>query len=388
MGEPEEELARVRAEFATFSSRLAHDLRGIFSNIDGFAGALQEQAGGKLTDKEARYLQRIAAGARRGDSVVRDLALLSATAVAQMQPQALDFGALVRQAIRDLAPQLAGRALDWELADGDWPQLVADPALLRLAVDQLLANAAKFTRGQAHGRVRVELQGEASEWVVAVTDNGAGFDPAYADRLFQAFERLHLPTEFEGNGIGLAVVKLVAQRHGGGVQAQALAGGGARFAFSLRRRAAEAMPVQAPADEAPAEEATARRPLRVLVVDDEPLVLATVKAMLERDGHQVLAAAGGLAGLQALAQQGREARRFDLVLTDWLMPGASGADVVQAARASDPAVRILVLTGQRPQVRGGPGIPGGVDGLLQKPLRPAELRRAVQAVMGARPGAA
>jgi CheY-like chemotaxis protein len=371
------ELDRVRAEFATFSGRLSHDLQAILANIDGFAGALDDKAAGKLTETELRYLQRIQAGAQRGGSVTRDLASLSAAAVAEMRPHSVDAAALIDECIAQLSPRLEGRSVEWELADKPWPRIVADPALLRLALGHLLGNAVKFTRGRQPARIRVGVASAAGEWVINVADNGAGFDPAYADRLFRAFERLHLATEFEGNGIGLAMVKGVAQRHGGTVRAEALPEGGAVFTITLRRQPGHSAPEPA----APVDGKAVRK-LRILVADDEALVLATVKLMLERDGHEVVAAAGGAAALEILEAQ--QARPFDLVVSDWLMPGVGGAAVVQAAKALHPSSRAIVLTGQRPDIRGGHDVPAAVDHVLEKPVTPAKLRQAVARAVKAR----
>lgn len=371
----EAELAAVRAEFATYSGRLSHDLRGIFRNIDGFACALREQAAGRLTGKEARYVERIEAGARRGDGVVRDLSALSAAAVAPLQPHPVDLAGVVRQSIQDLAPQREGRQVEWEVADVPGPRVVADAGQVRLAVDHLLANALKFTRERAPACIRVEIETTPADCAITVTDNGVGFDPAYGDRLFQAFERLHLPSEFEGNGLGLALVRTVAQRHGGRVRAEALPQAGARFTLILPR-GGDAAPALQPARPAASAAAGTGR-LRILLVDDEPMVLGTLQMLLERAGHEVVAAAGGAAGLQALGQQAQGTRPFDVVLTDWLMPQVSGEDIVQLAQTRDPRPRVILLTGQRPDAHGRHAAPAGVDQVLEKPVRPADLRRAL-----------
>ncbi|MDB5857337.1 MAG: two-component system sensor histidine kinase/response regulator [Ramlibacter sp.] len=374
----ESELGRVRAEFATFSGRLSHDMQGIFRNIEGFASAVREQGGGRLTEKEAHYLQRIQAGARRGDSLMRDLASLSAASVAELRAYPVDLAGLVDQCIQDLAPGLSGRAVDWERAGTPWPRVMADPALLRLALDHLLGNALKFTRGRAPARIRIDVAATPEEWVLTVADNGAGFDAAYVDRLFKAFERLHLPTEFEGNGVGLALVKMVVERHGGRVRAEAPAAGGAVITITLRRQSLEAV-AAGPVREASAAAGGGGRKLRILVVDDDALVLTTLRLMLERDGHQVVAAAGGAAALATLEQQGA---RFDLVIADWLMPQVGGAEVVQAVKAAQPFTPVIVLTGQRPDMLGQHDVPAAVDQVLDKPITPAKLRSAVAAVAG------
>lgn len=376
------ELARVRTEFLQFSNRLSHDVQGIFSNIEGFARALRAQGAGAFTVKQEHQLQRIEAGARRGDSIMRDLASLSAATVTQARLQPVNLAELVNQCIRDLSSSLAGRAVEWEMANRPWPRVVADPVLLRLAVDHLLGNAVKFTRGRAPGRIRIEMAATPEEWVITVADNGAGFDPAYGGRLFKPFERLHLATEFEGNGVGLAMVKMVAERHGGRVRAEAPPGGGAIFTLTLRHSEPDSPSTQHGLQQSAAAAPEARSNLLILVVDDEPLVLATIRLILERDGHEVVTAGAGAAAIDALQRQEHEPRGFDLVISDWAMPTIGGADVVRAARVLQPDARIIVLTGQRPTVDDQYDLSTAVDHVLAKPVTPAGLRSAVATALG------
>lgn len=377
--ESQAELARVRAEFATFSGRLSHDLQAVMRNIDGFAEALQDQQDGALTQRQARYVERIRAGARRGDGILRDLSALSATTVASMEPTAVDVESLVDTAVRELAPACAGRQVHWERAGTPWPRLHADPALLRLVIDQLLANALKFTRGRAPAHIRVQVTADANGGALVVTDNGVGFDPAYESRLFGAFERLHDAAEFEGNGIGLALVRTVVQRHHGQVRAQALPEGGALFGVRLPHGPAQPRPT--PTSSSPQREG-ARDPgkLRVLLVDDEALVRVTVQMMLQREGHAVTTAADGAAALQLLAAGASDA--IDLLLCDWSMPGIGGGDVVRAAKRAQPGIRAIVMTGQRPDAEGQHAMPAEVDQVLDKPVSLARLREAMGSAMG------
>lgn len=371
------ELAQVRAEFGTFSSRISHDLQGIFRNIDAFAEVLEEQLAGQASERQRHYMGRIRAGASRGDSIMRDLAALSAAVVAKVERAPVDVASLVEQAIRDLAPACAGRDVQWELAGAPWTRPMADPALLRLAVDQLLANALKFTRGREPACIRIEATAQDERWSLSVADNGVGFDTAYAARLFSPFERLHDAKEYEGNGIGLALVRTLVERQDGQVSAEAPPAGGAIFRLVLRQPGTEA--TGGGADSAacdpslPAE--GGGRKLRVLLVDDEAMVRVTVKLMLEREGHQVLAAADGAAALQLLESD--DCGPIDLLLTDWLMPQVGGAELIRAARQLLPGVRVVVMTGQRPASYDQDELSTPVDEVLAKPVRLADLRRAL-----------
>ncbi len=375
------ELAQVRAEFGTFSSRISHDLQGIFRNIDGFAQVLEEQLAAQASERQRHYMARIRVGACRGDSILRDLAALSAAMVAEVELARVDVAMLVEQSIQDLAPAYAGRDVQWELAGAPWPTPVADPALLRLAVDQLLGNAVKFTRGREPAHIRVEVTAQGERWSLAVADNGVGFDSAYATRLFRPFERLHDAREYEGNGIGLALVRTLLERQDGEVSAEAPTAGGAIFRLALRQPGAKGMGHPAgSADSHPSAPGEADgRKLRVLLVDDEPMVRMTVKLMLEREGHQVLAAADGAAALQLLVSA--KCAPMDLLITDWLMPQVSGAEVIRAARQFLPGIRVMVMTGQRPDFRGQHELSAPVDQVLAKPVRLSELRRALAGVM-------
>jgi CheY-like chemotaxis protein len=283
--------------------------------------------------------------------------------------------------MHEVLPAVEGRAVEWSVEPARWPTLVADPALLQAALGQLLANAAKFTRGRAPAQIRIQLEETPSEWRIAVGDNGAGFDPAYADRLFTPFERLHTASEFEGNGIGLAIVKLVAQRHGGRVEAEGHPGEGARVAFTLRRPSGpvrESAPHDGEASALPP--AGGARALRVLLADDEALVLGTLQGMLERLGCEVTVASGGPAALQLLERHAACGPAFDLVISDWLMPHVTGPQLARAARQMFPDARVVLLTGQRPQVDGSYPTPASVDEVLGKPVRSGSLREVLSRV--------
>ncbi|MEJ2662178.1 MAG: ATP-binding protein [Desulfobacteraceae bacterium] len=141
---------------------------------------------------------------------------------------------LVREVIHELEPDAAGRTIEWRV--GDLPEVRGDTAMLRMVLDNLIANALKFTRPRQQARIEIgSLPGQASEAIIFVRDNGVGFDMAYVDKLFGVFQRLHRAEEFEGTGIGLANVGLIIARHGGRTWAEGKVNQGATFFFSLPR---------------------------------------------------------------------------------------------------------------------------------------------------------
>ncbi len=144
----------------------------------------------------------------------------------------VDLGELVRDVIRELAPDLQGRAVAWHIAE--LPIVTGDQAMLRMALVNLIANALKFTRPRPQAEIEIGWErGAAAETVVFVRDNGVGFDMTYADKLFGVFQRLHHADEFEGMGIGLANVRRIITRHGGRTWATGEVDHGATFYFSL-----------------------------------------------------------------------------------------------------------------------------------------------------------
>jgi signal transduction histidine kinase len=216
---------------------VTHDLRSPLGAIVNFATVLELDVGEKL-DPEARgLLVRIRRAAHSALELLDGLARLTRSARDPLHKVPVDADALAREAFVDLpAAQRGG-----ELTLGPLPGAVADPALLRACFAELLANAAKFSRGSEKPRVTVGGRRESDGSVVYwVADEGVGFDPRFSSRLFRAFERLHSRDEFPGAGVGLAIVRQVAERHGGRVWAEGVPGCGARFYFSLA--AAEAAP--------------------------------------------------------------------------------------------------------------------------------------------------
>ncbi|HSH90860.1 MAG TPA: PAS domain S-box protein, partial [Ramlibacter sp.] len=227
------ELEQANKDLESFSYSIAHDLRAPLSSIDGFSRALEELAGPALGDPAQHYLRRVRAGVRQMAELTDDLLTLSSLSKGAVQRQPMDLAALARTQAATFREQSPARnvKIDIEPAlnvDGDGrlvPQLVAN----------LLGNSWKFTRGRADAHIEIGRckPQENGTPVFYVRDNGAGFDMAYAARLFQPFHRLHTPAEFEGNGVGLAIAGKIVARHGGRIWAESKPGEGATFWFTL-----------------------------------------------------------------------------------------------------------------------------------------------------------
>lgn len=231
-----EQLATANRELEAFSYSVSHDLRAPLRAIDGFAQALCEDLGEGLKDPAAGHLRRIRAAAHRMGRLIDDLIELSRVARAPMQSQEVDLTALSRAVVQDLAVAEPGRQVEVNVAEGLSGR--GDPHLLRVVMDNLLGNAWKFTGRNPRARIDVgAAAGDDGVTAYFVRDDGAGFDMAYADKLFGPFQRLHGQAEYPGTGIGLATVQRIVHRHGGRVWAQAAPGAGATFRFTLGRAA-------------------------------------------------------------------------------------------------------------------------------------------------------
>ncbi len=231
VGERTAELEAANKEMEAFTYSVSHDLRAPLRAIDGFSQALLEDYSDKVDAEGQEYLQRVRAASQRMGKLIDDLLRLSRLARAPMNRQVVDLSAAVTRIVEELRTAEPERAVEVVIPPG----LVAegDPGLLEVVLRNLLGNAWKFTGKTANARIefgRTEHEGRAAFFV---RDNGAGFDMAYVDRLFGAFQRLHTENEFPGTGIGLATVQRIIRRHGGRVWAEGAVGQGATFAFVL-----------------------------------------------------------------------------------------------------------------------------------------------------------
>jgi light-regulated signal transduction histidine kinase (bacteriophytochrome) len=225
------QLEAANKELEAFAYSISHDLRAPLRAIDGFSQALLEDYGSHLDDQAREYAQRVRAGAQRMGTLIDGLLELSGLTRAVIRRQAVDLSAMARQVLEELTTSDPGRRMDVSIADG--LVVEGDSRLIRVVLDNLLGNAWKFTSRQDRPRIEFGRMERDGEEVLFVRDNGAGFNMAYAEKLFGAYQRLHSAEEFPGTGIGLATVQRIIHRHGGRVWAEGEVEKGATFYFTL-----------------------------------------------------------------------------------------------------------------------------------------------------------
>jgi len=230
------ELEVLNRELETFSYAVAHDLRSPLISIDGFSQVLLEGSAAKLDETDRGHLERITLGVRHMHRLINDLLNLSTIVRAPLHAGVVDLGQLAQEILQELRERAPERRVECVIAEGIKVQ--GDAGLLRLALENLLSNAWKFTgaREQAHITLGARTDDEGRD-VYYVRDDGAGFDPQYADKLFSPFQRLHPQTQFPGTGIGLATVQRIIHRHGGEIWAESSVDRGACFYFTLAEMA-------------------------------------------------------------------------------------------------------------------------------------------------------
>ena len=237
------ELARSNAglieannELESFSYSVSHDLRAPLRTIDGFSHALLEDCADRLDDAGKTHLHRIRAATQRMGLLIDDLLNLSRLSRTEMHRQSLDISALACSVVGDLQKAQPGRQIELRIEKG--LKTTADPGLLRVVLENLLSNAWKFTSKRESAHIEFGWAPGNGTPAYFVRDDGAGFDPAYADRLFGAFQRLHATAEYAGTGIGLATVQRIVHRHGGRIWAESAVDRGATFYFTMGEAAA------------------------------------------------------------------------------------------------------------------------------------------------------
>jgi len=226
------ELNTVNKELEAFCYSVSHDLRSPLRAIDGFSAALGEDYHDTLDPPGKDLIRRIRRGTERMGQLIDDLLQLSRVTRADLSRKATDLGAMATEIVDRLRVGDPDRRVDITIAEGLYA--TGDERLLRIALANLLDNAWKYSRNADPANIVFGMRNEQGRTVFFVRDNGAGFDMRYADKLFGVFQRLHRDDEFEGTGIGLAIVQRVVERHGGCVWAESNPGAGATFFFSLR----------------------------------------------------------------------------------------------------------------------------------------------------------
>jgi PAS domain S-box-containing protein len=226
------ELEAVNAELEAFSYSIAHDLRSPLTSIDGFSHTLDELYGNVLGESGRHYLGRIRAGVRQMSDMTDAMLSLARLSRVELRSERVDLAALARATLAQLREAQPQRDATLETPEHLYAR--GDPRLLAQVIANLVGNAWKFSGGKPATRITLGSQpGDRGETVYYVADRGAGFDMAYAARLFSAFQRLHATSEFEGTGIGLALVQKIVLRHGGRIWAESRPGQGATFFFTL-----------------------------------------------------------------------------------------------------------------------------------------------------------
>jgi PAS domain S-box-containing protein len=221
------ELEASTRELDAFAYSVSHDLRAPLRSLHGFSQAILDDYGQLLDDVGRSYLDRLQVNVKRMGDMIDDLLNLSRATRVDLKRESVDLSGLAREIMADLSAAEPDRIVNSVIADD--LTAAGDRALLRMVLQNLLSNSWKFSAKLPVATIEVGRIGQR----FFVRDDGAGFDTQYADKLFTAFQRLHPAAEFEGNGIGLAIVQRIVRRHGGQVAAESVLGHGATFSFTL-----------------------------------------------------------------------------------------------------------------------------------------------------------
>ena len=230
------QLEGANKELEAFSYSVSHDLRAPLRAIDGFSRIVVDDYGDRLDDEGKRQLEVIRANTKKMGQLIDDLLAFSRAGRADLHHAQVTMAAIVHSVFDEVVPS-TGERERIEFVVGDLPSVLADPALIRQVWVNLLSNAVKFSRPRERAVIRVTGAHEGGRVVFHVSDNGVGFDMKYADKLFGVFQRLHSSREFEGTGVGLALVQRIVRRHGGEAWAEGKVDGGATFSFALPEEA-------------------------------------------------------------------------------------------------------------------------------------------------------
>jgi len=225
------ELSETNVELESFAYSVAHDLRGPLRHIAGYSNVLAQDYAPQLDMEGQRYLAKVADGAQKMGHLIDDLLSLSKVGLQELSLQTTSLDALVRQVMDELEMDSARRTIEWQISK--LFDVKCDPALMKQVFVNLLSNAVKYSGKREHPIIQVGQLEQGNERVVFVRDNGVGFEMQYVGKLFGTFQRLHKTGDFEGTGVGLAIVQRIIRKHGGLIWAEAEPDRGATFFFTL-----------------------------------------------------------------------------------------------------------------------------------------------------------
>ena len=226
------QLEALTKEFDQFTQTVAHDLRAPLRALEGFAQILVEDYGNKLDADGKRCVETMASGARKASNLLEDLHGYARLSRKPFNPALIDLRSLAEQKTQELKAEGSTAVFTID----SMPEAWGDPDLLEAVLEELLRNAVKFSKRQEQPAIEIRGQSGQGGAVYSVRDNGMGFDPRFADRLFGVFQRLHEEKDIDGRGIGLATVQRLVHRHGGKVWAEGKPNSGAAFFFWLPQR--------------------------------------------------------------------------------------------------------------------------------------------------------
>ena len=227
-----EELAEMNRELESFNYSVSHDLRAPLRHMDGFSKILEEEFGLQLSSEARHYLRRIRLAAGQMTALVDDLLQLARFGRQAVKRQSIALDQLLEETVAACVQDTKDREIVWRISP--LPRVEADFGLMRQVLANLISNALKFTKNRVPAEIEIGSTQSGPQVTVFIKDNGAGFDPRHADKLFGVFQRLHRQDEFEGTGIGLAIVARIIHKHGGRVWAESEPEHGATFYFTVK----------------------------------------------------------------------------------------------------------------------------------------------------------
>jgi light-regulated signal transduction histidine kinase (bacteriophytochrome) len=225
------ELVTANQELETFNYSVSHDLRAPLRAVDGFSRFLQDEYSARLDSEAIACLERIRAATARMDQLIKGLLNLSHIGRTTLRSRPVNLSALATTVAAELQESEPQRAVQFTITPNLWAE--GDPDLLRSVLQNLLGNAWKYTGKHERAHIEFGAEQKKGETVFYVRDDGAGFNPEYSRKLFNAFQRLHGADEFPGTGIGLTIVQRIIQRHGGRIWAEGVKEKGATFHFTI-----------------------------------------------------------------------------------------------------------------------------------------------------------